>query len=32
MPVLAICKFEEGLIKTEGTIVPTTFFPALSGR
>ena len=23
---------QEGLIKTEGAIVPTTFFPALSGR
>ena len=32
MPVLIISKFEEDLIKTEGAMVSTTFFPALKGR
>ena len=29
MPGLVTCKFEEDSIKNEGTIVSTTFFPAL---
>ena len=32
MPDLIICKLEEDLIKPEGAIMSTTFFPALKGR
>ena len=31
-PVLIICKFEEDLIKTEGTVVSITFFSGAQGQ